>query len=124
MSVDAVQFREPSGAGGGVFRRAFRPKARGESARPSAGRGGTPRLIRQRHRITAAVLFMGDLAASLGAFFLAWILRFEFEVVPLTKTAPELGRYVDLLPFVLVLFPVVFYFHGLYRPRSSGSRVD
>ena len=81
-------------------------------------------MIRQRHRITAAVLFAGDLAASLGAFFLAWVLRFEFEVVPLTKTAPELGRYVDLLPFVLVLFPVVFYFHGLYRPRSNGSRVD
>jgi exopolysaccharide biosynthesis polyprenyl glycosylphosphotransferase len=81
-------------------------------------------LIRQRHRITAAVLFAGDLFASLAAFFLAWVLRFKFEVVPLTKTAPALDRYIDLLPFVLVLFPVVFYFHGLYRPRNNGSRVD
>src|SRR5512132_2648275 len=114
MPVDEVQFHEPSGARGRVRRRAVRPETDGDAAFPVAGRGGTPGLIRQRHRITAAVLFTGDLAASLGAFFLAWVLRFEFEVVPLTKTAPELGRYVDLLPFVLVLFPVVFYFHGLY----------
>jgi len=81
-------------------------------------------LIRQRHRITAAVLFVGDLAASLAAFFLAWFLRFEIEVVPMTKGAPELGRYFDLLPVILVLYPIVFYFHGLYRPRGSSSRVD
>ena len=81
-------------------------------------------MIRQRHRITAAVLFAGDLLASLAAFFLAWVLRFEIEVVPLTKSTPDFGRYLDLLPVVLVLFPIVFYFHGLYRPRPSSSRVD
>jgi len=81
-------------------------------------------LIQQRHRITAAVLLVGDVLATLGAFFLAWLLRFELEVVPLTKSAPELGRYTDLLPFVLAIFPIVFYFHGLYRPRPSPSRVD
>jgi len=81
-------------------------------------------LIRQRHRITAAVLLAGDLVAIALAFFASWHLRFTVEVVPLTKTAPELSRYLDLLPVVLVLYPIVFYFHGLYRPRTSGSRVD
>jgi len=81
-------------------------------------------LIQQRHRITAAVLLAGDLLATTVAFFTAWYLRFQVEVVPLTKNAPALDRYLELLPFVLLLYPVVFYFHGLYRPRMSGSRVD
>jgi exopolysaccharide biosynthesis polyprenyl glycosylphosphotransferase len=81
-------------------------------------------LIRQRHRITAAVLFAGDLVAATIAFFLAWVLRFEFEVVPLTKTAPDLDRYLELLPVILPLYPIVFYFYGLYRHRLYRSRVD
>jgi len=80
--------------------------------------------MQQRHRITAAVLFAGDLVATASAFFVAWYLRFQAEVVPLTKNAPELGRYLELLPAVLLLFPLVFYFHGLYRPRTTRSRVD
>jgi exopolysaccharide biosynthesis polyprenyl glycosylphosphotransferase len=81
-------------------------------------------LIRQRHRITAAVLLVGDLIATAAAFFAAWHLRFTFEVVPLTKTAPDLQRYLELLPVVLLLYPIVFHFHGLYRPRPTSSRVD
>lgn len=81
-------------------------------------------MIRQRYRIAALVCLAGDVVATLIAFFAAWYLRFEIEVVPLTKTAPEFGRYIELLPVVLVLFPVVFYFHGLYQTRSNRSRVD
>ncbi len=81
-------------------------------------------MIRQRHRITAAVLLAGDLLATTAAFFTAWYLRFVAEVIPLTKTPPELERYLVLLPVVVVLFPVVFYFHGLYRSRTNASRVD
>jgi exopolysaccharide biosynthesis polyprenyl glycosylphosphotransferase len=81
-------------------------------------------LIQQRFRIAAAAHLFGDLAATALAFFGAWALRFELEVVPLTKTAPDLGRYVELLPVALVLFPVVFYFHGLYRQRLYRARVD
>lgn len=81
-------------------------------------------MIHQRFRIAAAAHLFGDLAATLLAFFGAWALRFELEVVPLTKNAPDLARYVELLPIALLLFPVVFYFHGLYRQRLYRARVD
>jgi len=81
-------------------------------------------LIHKRRRITAASLLAGDLLAAGAAFFAAWYLRFVAEVVPLTKTAPDLHRYLQLLPIVVLIFPVVFYFHGLYRPKISESRVD
>ncbi len=81
-------------------------------------------MIHQRHRVTAAVYMTGDLLATLAAFLAAWLLRFEIEVIPLTKNVPEFGPYLRLVPFVVVLWPVVFYFHGLYQSRRGRSRVD
>lgn len=81
-------------------------------------------MIQQRHRLTAGLHLAGDLVATLAAFLGAWLLRFEFEVIPLTKAIPEFRRYLEVLPGVLVLFPVVFHFHGLYQVRRGRSRVD
>ncbi|HVT57223.1 MAG TPA: undecaprenyl-phosphate glucose phosphotransferase [Thermoanaerobaculia bacterium] len=81
-------------------------------------------MIRQRHRITAWIYLAGDLVATLAAFAAAWFLRFELAVIPITKNVPRLGPYLRLLPIVLLLWPMVFYFHGLYQSRRGRSRVD
>jgi exopolysaccharide biosynthesis polyprenyl glycosylphosphotransferase len=81
-------------------------------------------VIRRRHRITTGLYLAGDLIAALVAFAAAWALRFELEVVPLTKNLPEVARYLELVPVVLVVWPLVFYFHGLYQIRRGRSRVD
>jgi exopolysaccharide biosynthesis polyprenyl glycosylphosphotransferase len=66
----------------------------------------------------------GDLLATLAAYSAAWVLRFEVQLIPVTKNVPELGPYLRLVPFVVVLWPIVFYFHGLYQSRRARSRVD
>ncbi|HTQ80849.1 MAG TPA: Gfo/Idh/MocA family oxidoreductase, partial [Thermoanaerobaculia bacterium] len=81
-------------------------------------------MIRQRHRMTAGLSLAGDLIATLAAFFAAWLLRFEVAIIPVTKNVPEFTPYLRLVPIVLVLWPVVFYFHGLYQSRRGRSRVD
>ncbi len=81
-------------------------------------------MIQQRHRTTSGVYLAGDLGATLAAFLTAWVLRFYVEVIPVTKNIPELGPYLRLLPFIVVIWPVVFYFHGLYQSRRGKSRVD
>jgi exopolysaccharide biosynthesis polyprenyl glycosylphosphotransferase len=81
-------------------------------------------LIRQRHRITSGIYLATDLVATLAAFAAAWLLRFELAVIPLTKSVPSFGPYLYLLPFVLVLWPLVFYFHGLYQSRRGRSQID
>lgn len=62
--------------------------------------------------------------AVIAAFFAAWLLRFEVQVIPLTRDIPAFGPYLHLLPVIVVLWPLVFYFHGLYRIRRGASRVD
>ena len=81
-------------------------------------------MIRERHRTTAGLYLAGDLIATLAAFFGAWLLRFEIEVIPVTKNVPEFSPYLRLVPIVLILWPIVFYFHGLYQSRRGRSRVD
>ena len=80
-------------------------------------------MIRRRHRFTSSISLAVDLLATLAAFIAAWYLRFISGLFPVTA-APESGRYLLLLPVILILWPVVFYFHGLYQTRRGRSRVD
>jgi Undecaprenyl-phosphate glucose phosphotransferase len=81
--------------------------------------------VSRQHRWSAGLYLTGDLLATAGAFVAAWVLRFEVRIIPLTKNPPaELTPYLILLPVVLILWPVVFYFHGLYQVRRGRSRVD
>ncbi len=82
-------------------------------------------MIRKRSLSTAALYLSSDLLATLVAFFLAWYLRFIVQVPTLTKGVPDFSLYLrTLLPAVLVAWPIVFYFHGLYQSRRDRSRVD
>ena len=81
-------------------------------------------MIRKRRRSNAALYLAGDLVATAAAFLLAWYVRFVLEVPALTKGVPEFGHYAIFLPVVLAVWPIVFYFHGLYQSRRDRSRVD
>ncbi len=82
-------------------------------------------MIRKRHHITTAATLANDLLATVVAFAAAWMFRFQWQVIPgAAGHVPELSRYLQLLPVVCVLFPMVFYFHGLYQPRRNRGRVD
>ncbi len=81
-------------------------------------------MIRRRRRSTATLYLAADVLATLVAFLLAWLIRFELQVPRVTKGVPELTHYLRLLPVILMLWPTVFYFHGLYQSRRDRSRVD
>ena len=80
-------------------------------------------MIRHRHKITASIYLAGDIVAIAAAFFAAWQLRFETGLFA-AADQPEFGRYLALLPFILVLWPIVYYFHGLYQVQRGRSRSE
>ncbi len=81
-------------------------------------------MLHRQLRITAALNLGGDVAATVGAFFAAWLFRFEWPVIAVTKSVPDFGPYLRMLPFIVLIWPTVYYFHGLYRIRRGHSRVD
>jgi exopolysaccharide biosynthesis polyprenyl glycosylphosphotransferase len=80
-------------------------------------------VIHQRYRIDTGVYAITDLLATVAAFFAAWYLRFGIQIVPAPEI-PNLGRYLQLMPVIVILWPIVFYFHGLYQLRRGRSRID
>ena len=81
-------------------------------------------MIRKSTRRVAAVLLASDVAATFLALIGAYYLRFRAEIVPVTKGIPEASSYFRLFPLIAALWPLVFYFYGLYQIRRNRSRVD
>jgi exopolysaccharide biosynthesis polyprenyl glycosylphosphotransferase len=81
-------------------------------------------VIERRRQIQVLLQLIGDVIATGAAVFIAYWLRFVVEVHPVTKGLPPLPMYLRLLPAVVILYPVVFYFQGLYQRRRIRSRVD
>ena len=81
-------------------------------------------MIERRRQIQALLQLAGDILATAAAVILAYWLRFEVEIQPVTKGLPPFHMYLRLVPVVVVLYPIVFYFQGLYQKRRIRSRFD
>ncbi len=85
-------------------------------------------MIRRQRRATTVIYIVNDVLATLVAFVAAWYLRFEVDYVRQwvggLADSPDVSKYLLLLPIVLIAWPVVMYFHGLYQMRRGRSRVD
>jgi len=81
-------------------------------------------MIKQYVRRQASVLIAADVLATLLALGAAWSIRFRLGVIPVTKGVPGSAPYWRLIPILALLWPVVYSFHGLYRPRRGRSRSE
>ena len=81
-------------------------------------------MMRRFNRLLVAFYVLSDAVLGVVALVLAYLLRFESGLIPVTKGYPPFEQYVNLLPFVAVLVPVSFHVQGLYRLRRGRSRVD
>jgi Undecaprenyl-phosphate glucose phosphotransferase len=81
-------------------------------------------MIRHSNRRLAALFLATDLAATFAALVAAYWLRFEAEIIPVTKGVPGASAYLRLFPFIAVLWPLVYYFYGLYQVRRNRSSVE
>jgi len=81
-------------------------------------------MIEQKHRALASIYLINDAVASTLAIFLAWVLRFRFEIIPVTKGQQQLTAYLELMPIIAVVFPLAFAVQGLYRMRTTRGRTE
>ncbi len=81
-------------------------------------------MIRKSTRRIAALMLVSDVAATLFALAAAYFLRFRVEIVPVTRGIPDVALYYRLFPLMAALWPLVYYFYGLYQVRRNRSRVE
>jgi exopolysaccharide biosynthesis polyprenyl glycosylphosphotransferase len=81
-------------------------------------------MIEKKHKALASVYLINDAVASNLAMLMAWYLRFDVEVVRVTKGQQGLEIYAYLLPIVSIVFPLAFAVQGLYRIRPTRSKTE
>ncbi|HZM53141.1 MAG TPA: hypothetical protein VFE68_21730, partial [Vicinamibacteria bacterium] len=85
-------------------------------------------MVKFQTRIMVGVFVLVDVVSTVLAWVLAYFLRFHsdlvLEALPASKGVPALSRYLVLIPVIVVLWPAVLYFHGLYQLKRGRSRID
>ena len=81
-------------------------------------------MIEKKQRALSSVYLVNDVLASNLAMLCAWFLRFQFEVIPVTKGQQDFLTYAKLLPIVTIVFPLAFAVQGLYRIRPARGRAE
>ena len=81
-------------------------------------------MVRRFKRLLVALHVLTDAVIGVGAFILAYFIRFDAGLFPVTKGQPPLAQYLDVLPFIAAIVPIGFHLQGLYRLRRGRSRID
>ncbi len=81
-------------------------------------------MVRRYNRLLVFLYVVSDALLAMWAFILAYGIRFESGLIPVTKGYPPLEQYLHIVPFVAVLTPLAFQLQGIYRLRRGRSRVD
>ncbi|MBI2835996.1 MAG: undecaprenyl-phosphate glucose phosphotransferase [Acidobacteria bacterium] len=81
-------------------------------------------MVRRYNRVLVAFYVISDSLLGMAAFVLAYLIRFESGLIPVTKGYPPFGQYVNVLPFIGVLVPLAYQIQGMYKLRRGRSRVD
>jgi Undecaprenyl-phosphate glucose phosphotransferase len=83
-------------------------------------------MMRRYNRLLVAFYVLSDALLAMGAFALAYFVRFHLldRFIPITKGIPPFEQYLTMMPFIGVIVPIAFQVQGTYRLRRGRSRVD
>jgi Undecaprenyl-phosphate glucose phosphotransferase len=80
--------------------------------------------MRRYNRLLVAFYIISDAGLGILAFLLAYLIRFETDLIPVVKGYPPFAQYAAMAPFIGLIVPIAFHVQGLYRLRRGRSRVD
>lgn len=81
-------------------------------------------MVKHQSRVWTGVYGVSDLLATYLAFALSYFLRFHSGLFDVTKGVNPFTYYLWLLVPLTLLWPALFYFHGLYSLKRLRSRTD
>jgi Undecaprenyl-phosphate glucose phosphotransferase len=81
-------------------------------------------MVKRYNRLLVAFYVITDALLASCALLLGWAIRFQTDLIPVTKGVPPFEQYVHLVPFVAIITPLAFQLQGVYRLRRGRSRID
>jgi exopolysaccharide biosynthesis polyprenyl glycosylphosphotransferase len=81
-------------------------------------------MVKQQNRVWIGLYVAADLLATFAAFALAYFVRFHSDLLSVTKGVNPFSQYLWLMVLIVLIWPVLFWFHGLYSLKRLRSRTD
>ncbi len=81
-------------------------------------------MVKRHNRLLVAFHIVTDAVLGMVAFLVAYVIRFDSGLIPVTRGYPPLEQYLNVLPFIAAIVPIGFHLQGLYRLRRGRSRID
>jgi hypothetical protein len=73
-------------------------------------------MVKRYNRLLAAIHIASDSVLAALAFILAYVLRFQTGLVPVTKGYPPFTQYLALVPVIASIVPFAFYLQDAEAP--------
>ena len=71
-------------------------------------------MVTNRAKLLVTLHVVSDAILGMAAFMLAYAIRFETDLIPVTRGYPPFAQYLSVLPLVALIVPVAFQVHGMY----------
>ncbi|MCP5108308.1 MAG: sugar transferase, partial [bacterium] len=81
-------------------------------------------MIKKRRKQLAQFYIVSDFFAIILSFHLTFWLRFHSGLVAAPKGIPDYGKYLILIPFLILAHVVHFSYQGYYRVKLRRNRLD
>lgn len=81
-------------------------------------------MIKRRRKQLVQFYIVSDFIAILLSFNLTFWLRFHSGLISAPKGIPDYGKYLIIIPFLLLVHMVHFSYQGYYRVRLRRNRLD
>ena len=81
-------------------------------------------MIKQTHPLILTGLVGSDVLMTCCSWLIAYYLRFQTGLIPVSKGIPPFEVYWKLITPILVMWLAIFHLCGLYRPRRGSSQAE
>ena len=65
-------------------------------------------MIARHAKLFVTLHVVSDALFGMAAFTLAYVIRFETDLIPVTRGYPPLSQYLAVLPLVALIVPLAF----------------
>ncbi len=69
--------------------------------------------------IIRAITFISDIFLVYLSFYFAYWIRFNIEIIPVTKSVPSFAQYQRALPVVVIVWLIIFIQNHIYQLKRS-----
>ncbi len=81
-------------------------------------------MLKRHSQLFLKLFILNDIIINSVSFLLAYYVRFNFPLVPITKGIPSIYPYLPFLLYVNVVWLFIFRENKLYEPKRGLNRVD